>query len=562
MNYSAVLVGSVNFSSQAVRLTQGCKDPNDAACRERDFDHPIIHFTVESWQAADVAARTGPRIYQPLLQSILSYGTTDTLFVWQRTVDAGFKSPQRLSLDYYKNLNAQYSPHIFFDPWTKIFELLPQEAISKCSELGPGSYMDRQAGDYSKFTGDTAVECQYNDMVWFSPTCRLNTTLCIPLVLQYNYQITMQLAFWLQMPVAIVKAKDGTQAYDDAYYTAIHHGNFIFDWYKPDDSLMDNQGRLPTLITMPTADLYEQSQQLYKTGYPLMNPRNFFWNRLPSVDPFVAYLVSNFNLYDQDMNAMMLRSRSMKNQGTDPTMAVPWNIACDWLKANRDRWAAWIPISCSPGSSVDAVLTSCHPCPPGSACVGGFEHPVTCPVNTYCPPNASGPTACPEGRYTSRDGSSEEGDCSHCPDGAWVGGRCTAYSVLLPCTVLPALALLCLTAWCCWRARIVTSRRLLDAESGSAAGQADLPYELRRKYEAVRVIGRGAFGVVVEAWQLNNGRRNVRRAVKLMYSGRATLTPKEIRRMDREVRPRPVPCPPHSDLPASYYIICAPTPLR
>ena len=299
MQYSAVFVQNINLSVQAVSLTKGCRDPNDALCSDRDFDHPIIHFTSESWEGADIAASSGPRLYQPLLQSILNYDTVDSLFVWQGTVDAGLNSPSPLSLDFYRSYNFRNRPHRFFDPWTRMLELLPANVIMTCSEMGPGSPEDRQADIYTAYTNDTSVECYYDDTVWFSPTCRANTTFCLPVLLQYNYAITMQLAFWLQIPVAIVKVRDGATEYDDAYYGAIRQGNFIFDWYKPDDSLKDAEGRLPTLIVMPAANLYEQAQQLYKTGYPVMNPRNYLWNRLPTVDPFVTYLVSNVGFYDQ-----------------------------------------------------------------------------------------------------------------------------------------------------------------------------------------------------------------------------------------------------------------------
>ena len=59
---------------------------------------------------------------------------------------------------------------------------------------------------------------------------------------------------------------------------------------------------------------------------------------------------------------------------------------------------------------------------------------------------------------------------------------------------------------------------------------------MRGKYEAARVLGCGAFGVVLEAWQLNNGRRGVRRAVKLVHSRGRGFTETEARRLEREVR--------------------------
>jgi hypothetical protein len=85
------------------------------------------------------------------------------------------------------------------------------------------------------------------------------------------------------------------------------------------------------------------------------------------------------------------------------------------------------------------------------------------------------------------------------------------------------------------RLRQMVSRRLIGAKSGAPAQQADLPWELRSKYAAVKVLGCGAFGVVIEAWQLNNGRRAIRRAVKLVHARGRVFTQTESRRLEREV---------------------------
>ena len=85
------------------------------------------------------------------------------------------------------------------------------------------------------------------------------------------------------------------------------------------------------------------------------------------------------------------------------------------------------------------------------------------------------------------------------------------------------------------RLRRLVSRRLIGSKSGALAEQSDLPVELRSKYAAVKVLGCGAFGVVIEAWQLNNGRRVVQRAVKLVHARGRVFTQAEARRLEREV---------------------------
>jgi hypothetical protein len=87
-----------------------------------------------------------------------------------------------------------------------------------------------------------------------------------------------------------------------------------------------------------------------------------------------------------------------------------------------------------------------------------------------------------------------------------------------------------------WRWELApVSRRLIGARKGEEANQKDLPYELRKKYEAVTVLGSGSFGVVIAAWQLSDGKRTIRRAIKLVHARHRKFEEKDLRRLNREV---------------------------
>ena len=80
------------------------------------------------------------------------------------------------------------------------------------------------------------------------------------------------------------------------------------------------------------------------------------------------------------------------------------------------------------------------------------------------------------------------------------------------------------------------SRRLIGSAPGTKANQDDLPYELRDKYEALHVLGCGAFGVILEVVFIHSGiRTRIRRAIKLVHSTHKQFTNQELRRLDREV---------------------------
>ena len=93
--------------------------------------------------------------------------------------------------------------------------------------------------------------------------------------------------------------------------------------------------------------------------------------------------------------------------------------------------------------------------------------------------------------------------------------------------------------WNMLRKRAVVSRRLMDIESEAfipgeiAVMEHDLPWALRQNYEAKGVLGRGAFGVVLEALDIH-AKSLV--AIKLVFPVGRQFTNEELNGLLREVR--------------------------
>jgi hypothetical protein len=49
------------------------------------------------------------------------------------------------------------------------------------------------------------------------------------------------------------------------------------------------------------------------------------------------------------------------------------------------------------------------------------------------------------------------------------------------------------------------------------------------------VLGSGSFGVVIEAWHISNGKRAIRRAIKVVHARHSVFEEKDLRRLNREV---------------------------
>ena len=290
MNYAAELYPrNTNNDWDFVNFAAGCSDPNDNVCPNADLKGPIVHFTLETWDGGaqrDLSLETAIR---PRLLSIEGYYGIDTYFLWQDVVDRSLNSPTQPSLDFYRSYDATlYNAHLYFDPWQKMVSFFPSSVIINCSEMSEDGVPF--LSHYIHVTNDTQDGCGYNDTLWFSPSCRANRTKCVPIMVQYSFEMIMQLAYFLNLPLAILKAGPGNDgAYAD-YYHAARSGRFLFGYWQPDDTLVDSRGRLPVQLILPLANDLEQQEGVYRTGDAQQTLRNYAWRDLEQVAARAAVL--------------------------------------------------------------------------------------------------------------------------------------------------------------------------------------------------------------------------------------------------------------------------------
>ncbi|EKX52799.1 hypothetical protein GUITHDRAFT_133234 [Guillardia theta CCMP2712] len=437
-----LLDGTALHSGQPVMYVAGCKNPDDTLCKDNNISDPVVHITVETWSYGIGRVSALPSHLQPTLLTVYDYNTVDHFFLWDTMVQQAQKDS--VFLDYYRYYDAaRYDPHVYFDPWMSILDMIPIEAVETCSDLDQVKYGNsREKANYEAKTGNKGTACFYDDRVWFSPACLANHSKCLPFVLQYQYHVAMQLAFWLNIPVALIKVRDGTAAFDDIYYSMVKARKVLFGWYQPDDNLLGLEGQTPVKLRLPDTNELEYQQQIYRTGLALIKPRNYVWRRLPSVSSHVTFLVNQMNLYDEDMNGLMAASGKNKRSGVEG-YSGPWRVACDWILSNPDRWRTWVPFICARGYSPDPTLCSCLPCPEGYWCEGGTEPAVECPTGFYCPAQSVMPIACGGRRITRGPGATKKEDCSVC-DGSLIAlnSACVEMSLLLLIIILPTIVVL------------------------------------------------------------------------------------------------------------------------
>jgi hypothetical protein len=162
-----VVVLKTNDAGVVASAVAGCPE-NSCQCNKAE--NPRAHFSLMSGTAAIGIVDCLPSEVQPII-SLVGYQGDDTYYTWQDIVDLAFESPAHSSLDFYRSYNARvFAPHTFFDPWQRLFDLLPDRVIIRCSAMNSSSQSltARDTAHYTLVTGDADVSCHHDDSIWLA----------------------------------------------------------------------------------------------------------------------------------------------------------------------------------------------------------------------------------------------------------------------------------------------------------------------------------------------------------------------------------------------------------
>ena len=308
MGYSTVLTDTgSDLSNQVVNWAVGCLNPDDPNCALNDVNNPRYHFTVESWEGAQERVAALPENLRPTAVRSLDFALDDQYYLNPDVLQAEL-NVAGCGLDWYRCYDARWhTPHKYFDTWQEMVRLLTVAGLQNCSTdsgFNPPSsntYLE-VTGDIDSMrripgTSDYVIEC-VDDVIWFSPACRHNTSLCVPLMVQYTRQQAMQLAVFHNVPLAIVQVQTD---YLDAYYSAALSGRFLFGWYFPDDALINEQGDMPVMLNWPRYNALQYAEGIFSTGLDSAYPIQYCWPALPAAGNAndLMYFLRNYDLYDQ-----------------------------------------------------------------------------------------------------------------------------------------------------------------------------------------------------------------------------------------------------------------------
>ncbi|CAE7636676.1 SCUBE3 [Symbiodinium sp. CCMP2456] len=411
----------------------GCEaNASEWVCTGRSSKHVMLGILMVG-REPQLAEVQRLRVGGILDRMSMGFGLFQGIYIPQTLLAKAFDS-QGLALEYYRSYSLANS----WKSFSRIWEVNESDLVS-CWDWGT---FDRFAIEkYVNITGDesgvrvdaagvTRAQC-HHEYWWFAPTCRQNSSECIPLISchswGYNWyasEIMFKATTW-SMPIA-TGAGRGCDASDSFWRLPFQHDVLLYYW-SPD--VMFNSLHLQP-VAFPAFNSRQWLMGDMSTLRSVTEFENFLHKDLATWAPEVESFLSAMSWQVGDVNTLL----SLVDSGNVPDTAH--HAACSWLRDNEVAWQNWVPMKsrCLAGHGMYSVEkqsfisirdqnTSCRPCPPGmySALIqddiGDTAECQPCLPGTLQSSYAAVTCdVCLPGTFTGRFGSTI---CEKCPQGEY-----------------------------------------------------------------------------------------------------------------------------------------------
>ncbi|CAE7346983.1 unnamed protein product [Symbiodinium natans] len=448
MGFHAEVTGPGPDTLSCFYALLGCKAPGNSS--DRGCGQPVTynHINLEAWsegyQNEWKLIQSRYASMAPVDVGSMGYEGVSSHFIRQSVRRQAYHEGGTV-LDFYRGWNMSWSqPSKYFDDLASISRSL----LVPCAQT---RFMSTEANQiYLRITGDEAgVEtlpdgtlaavCP-DDYFWLSPTCRDDSTRCVPYVTGgtgWGVDDIMQKVTSYDMPVAIGVAR--------SWSTLPRDVNMLFYWWVPDTTFLDLD---PVEIVFPPYDFRAYTSGDKRTVAASTAITKIVSQDLVTLAPSVEDLVRNLRLGRNDVMNML---KDMQDTGDSYA-----TVACRWLQSNPS-WQDWLPdrTKCSPGfglydttqaaftgTRADPTFLECRACVSGRYSAQLHDAAGITHVCEFCAPgtsqasgaalqcepcelgksqNNSGSQACNRckiGEYQDEPGSST---CKVCPGGTTLG---------------------------------------------------------------------------------------------------------------------------------------------
>lgn len=426
-----------------------------AGCTSADCSQSQVnsHVAVETWLAEAITLfqnfQESNAAKAPEDLGSMGYNGDHNLFVKGSIRDIAYQD-SGLALDFYKSFNTTFhKPQKYFGH----LEDLDPEDFFLCDADGLEFSNALRMSDYICWTGDLGGVTQLpggtymarcpNGRFWLAPSCRHNSSECIPLLAAGNGWIVDAMMQWSTVygfPVAI-----GIAASWDIFVSNVMNTRSLFYWWMPDATFLQLD---PSYIVLPPHSPIEWSQGNLRTAGSQNYITKLVSPEVRASAPSVRLFLQNMKLELGEIKQLLLEVANGRST---------FDTVCNWVIANTGRWRQWIPVetNCEPGFGLQAAdgspasardgATGCLLCPAGSFSerlvddFGETYRCVPCPAGSHqnilgksdcllCNPGYIAPepglelcTACEFGTYATSTGMMM---CETCSNGTmWTTSR-------------------------------------------------------------------------------------------------------------------------------------------
>ena len=403
----------VGGSGAALEMIIGCADP---AC-DTVHDIPEGHLDFESWYTeAGEAVRL--RYAERVATGFIGYDGQEGLYMREELAERVWNESQ-LPVDWYRTLSRDSR-----EPWMRHF------ASTQDIEIPADSGCRGATAD--TLLAKAGLECDGDG--WFYPEGhREHKEECIPTLMGGIGWLgieTAKVVAYLDLPIAVSYLGWPDSRVQNQEVDA------LFFWWRPDWTY--NGVGVTRRLQFPLHDRLEWAANIHKTDFPDFQLQKHASTILRQASPVTWKLFEAISISLDEMNAMMdIMHAELGGGRVSPigdSMAVKTWVACEYVKANEQRWRGWL-LQCPDGQvgRYDAELEQevCIICSAGTYCPHGASFEAPCEPGHYCLAESTLPTPCPVGTHRIKYGGDAASACLPCEAGTFAESPGTA--VCAPC---------------------------------------------------------------------------------------------------------------------------------
>lgn len=349
-------------------------------------DEPArAHVTLETWYSELFRERVRAQLGSKMPKDLGTTGNDGFVGVWISEATLAHASNVGVNLEHYTSYNASWhNPSRFFDRFTD----MSTDGMLPCS----ASKFDRpkHIDEYVRITGDfegtevvdgvRVAKCVGGaaGVWWLAPACRRGPETCVPMLDSgdgWFLDAWMQRAHAYNMPWAIAVATWEKQV----GLPRIHR--VLFQWWKPDTTFLELS---PVKLVFPqrNEEQWENGVQIAK--FQPTDCRKWGHPELLAEEVRLKHGLQKLSVTSRQMDEMLAAA----------VHATESQVACAWLRAHPDMWAAWAPketdcfegwgLADSSGAFIDSVSEAvlCRRCGSGRyskpLVVGGADETRVC----------------------------------------------------------------------------------------------------------------------------------------------------------------------------------------